>query len=522
MKSNIIGSQRGMALVNALAVITTVSTLGLIFLSVTMNSARQTEISRDNTASLYRAEAAAQQALLQIHDVFTRLDADPACGWTQFEIYDEVAGVTYLTEYKIEQVGSWQSGTHANGANYTFCYFRVGARSVDGPGSAEIEEVISVELTPLFQYAIFYNDNDIELLPGPSMTLWGRMHSNEDIYLNCGSTLSIDTNSLTSASNIYRRRKLRDEARGTVRITNDQGNYRTMSRSPRFDSTHADWVPGSQTKWGGVVKTWEHGVENIDVPDLNSIEPGGYYDQEAQLRIIDGRAYTNGGVDITDYLPSGTITQSRFWNGREGKRVYVYNLDLAKLGRSAYWPSDGLLYMTRSDASPQTPYGFRLINGSELASGLTVVSNDPVYTLGNYNSRNKKPASIICDAINVLSNSWQDSQNRNRNMRYASNTTVNAAFIAGSYESTASDYCGGVENYTRLLEKWTGRTLTVRGSYVYLWHSQIAQGRWGGTGGYYSPPRRDWGYDTDYDDPNNLPPYTPRTIDVKYVSWKQK
>ena len=45
--------------------------------------------------------------------------------------------------------------------------------------------------TNLFQFAVFYT-NDLEILPGPDMTLGGRVHCNGDIYLGCGGTLTVD------------------------------------------------------------------------------------------------------------------------------------------------------------------------------------------------------------------------------------------------------------------------------------------------------------------------------------------
>jgi len=45
-----------------------------------------------------------------------------------------------------------------------------------------------------------------------------------------------------------------------------------------------------------------------------------------------------------------------------------------------------------------------------LADRLTVVSPNPVYIWGDFNVNDKKPAAVICDAINLLSNRWDDSK----------------------------------------------------------------------------------------------------------------
>jgi len=47
-----------------------------------------------------------------------------------------------------------------------------------------------------------------------------------------------------------------------------------------------------------------------------------------------------------------------------------------------------------------------------------------------------------------------------------------------------------------------------------------ATGLWGGF--YYTPPNRDWAYDTDLDDPTKLPPSTPCLRVFQRTSWKQE
>ena len=92
--------------------------------------------------------------------------------------------------------------------------------------------------------------------------------------------------------------------------------------------------------------------------------------------------------------------------------------------------------------------------------------------------------------------------------------------MTGNTETTSSDYNGGFENLPRFLEVWTGTNFTWSGSAVNLWYSQQADGNWSGT--YYSPPIRDWSYDTDLDDPANHPPETPTVRIFQRTGWKQE
>jgi hypothetical protein len=129
-----------------------------------------------------------------------------------------------------------------------------------------------------------------------------------------------------------------------------------------------------------------------------------------------------------------------------------------------------------------------------------VVSNDPVYIQGDYNSAYKKPAAIISDAVTILSSNFGTGN------QPPETTTTNAAFIAGIKPTAGSQYSGGFENYLRFLEDWTGKNLNVTGSFVEQGASQIAQGNWGS---YYKPPNRNWNFDSSFNNSDNLPPFTP-------------
>jgi hypothetical protein len=153
-----------------------------------------------------------------------------------------------------------------------------------------------------------------------------------------------------------------------------------------------------------------------------------------------------------------------------------------------------------------------------------VVSENPLYTLGNYNTVNKKPASLMADAITFLSNSWASGNydtkgSSAKSTRTASATTVNASYLTGNTETTSSNYNGGFENLPRFLEVWTSKAFNWCGSAVNLWNSIQANSNWDGH--YYDPPNRNWQYDSDLDDPSKLPPETPVVRVFQRTGWKQ-
>ena len=75
-------------------------------------------------------------------------------------------------------------------------------------------------LVAMFQFAAFY-DKDLEILPGPPMTLSGPVHSNGDLYLDNNSlpdgSLTIE-GGVSTAGKLYRGRKDVDICFGTVRV----------------------------------------------------------------------------------------------------------------------------------------------------------------------------------------------------------------------------------------------------------------------------------------------------------------
>jgi hypothetical protein len=198
----------------------------------------------------------------------------------------------------------------------------------------------------------------------------------------------------------------------------------------------------------------------------------------------------------------------------------------------------------------------RIRNGASIRSsiddaprprGLTIVSDQPVYIQGDFNKENWIPAAFLADAINILSNAWdRDDRGDDRSrlpvaQRQASETEVNAAFLAGTDTTGGVEgvggqdrgqYNGGLENYPRFHEAWqwgsgndrTFVTFTYRGSFVSLGPSRRAGGRWclrmNNCNGYatfygtYDLPERRWSYDVRFSQ-GQLPPLSPRFVYLK-------
>ena len=424
---------------------------------------------------------------------------------------------------------------------------------------------VNSRLVPLFQFAAFY-DKDLEILPGPNMTLAGPVHSNGDLYLGANNTLTIE-GQVTTAQGLFHGRKNDDVCMpGGVAVYDPSNPASVPGCGPgRIEVTDPDVTP-----WNGMIRL---GVDAVTVPPPEVLDPvpGQIYWDKADIRLMLELDTDGNPVGVEVRNPDGTVdaTMTTFlvdddcnaglnaadsssgalYNHREGTGIEMLEVDVTRLldcmqlnssligGKALDDSTEGglvwYLGVDGPDADVVNNYGVRVKNGAKLAStivgapeirGLTVVSGQALYVEGDYNSDAAwKPAAFLGDSLNVLSNAWNDavSSDPDKNNRLASDTAIYAAFLAGtdttggpSGEGTggqdSGNYNGGLENYPRFHEKWSGETLTYRGSFVSLNQPRHVDGTWGDQS--YSPPARDWGYETRFNDAANLPPLSPRFV----------
>jgi hypothetical protein len=134
---------------------------------------------------------------------------------------------------------------------------------------------------------------------------------------------------------------------------------------------------------------------------------------------------------------------------------------------------------------------------------------------------------LVSDALTLLSANWDDSQsalgisvgskNKARNMM------VNAAILTGtvySTDATSNHFSGGVMNLPRLLEDWTGVTLTLNTSIVNLYNSVWATNWFRNPGAYYYAPTRAFSFDNNFTNQVKLPPATPVLGLISRAKWR--
>jgi hypothetical protein len=113
----------------------------------------------------------------------------------------------------------------------------------------------------------------------------------------------------------------------------------------------------------------------------------------------------------------------------------------------------------------------------------------------------RAPCSILADAVHITSAGWTGAGGA---PDATANTTVNAAIVSGIVPTSPvggdGKYSGGAENFPRFLEDWgsNGRMFTYYGSMVELFQSNQSVGRWTNDSSVYSPPNRQWFFDTNF------------------------
>src|ERR1700685_3586515 len=308
-----------------------------------------------------------------------------------------------------------------------------------------------------------------------------------------------------------------------------------------------------------------NGSSSTGIPD-NALEPLTYYPYspedvaEKEDGLLDkwGESYLGAGFGLT----GAALSQPYYIKG-----TYT---GIASCATTAEWnmvtgPRHVLRLVDGGMNSSGTSYLPHPISPATYGNGFTVGSEEPVYVLGDYNSGSADPfwpsganpttphsaAAIIADAVTLLSNppsgstapstntGWTD-HNSFVNQSLMSNRPGNTSyyrvaiaagksitFLEPGWASAASlqDFGtdGGMHNFLRYLENRgaNGAVVNYAGSLISMYYSQYDTGVFKCCTAVYGAPTRNYFFDTQFLNPNNLPPGTPMFQDVVSLSYHQ-
>lgn len=607
MKNRPRDSEQGFVLISVILMLAVLMALLGAYSLTSQSEVASGKLSRKSSSGFYTAEAGLNLRAEAIRSAFlgynrptgTSPTATGACngintGDGDFACEEYTLGNRTAVTYIEEEAGNPVMLTIPPGEKYQNLNaqeYRYTAKSLseaaDGTVEALLELKFKSRLVPLFQFAAFYN-KDLEILPGPNMTLAGPVHTNGDLYLNSDALLTVN-GQITTSGNLYRGRKNTTVCNSSsVAVFNPLTATQLLPTCPQRTLIQSSVLtPFNNMIQKGVT------VVTVPSPEVLTPTPGQVYWDKADLRLV-LRLTSTGALDTTyaatgievrnsdnsvntyatgrlnnSAVCTGTLTGSRvigttdpnantgtFYNARESKRMRLLDVQLQPLlnclhtdswfgtGKLLSDDTEGGLVFHFSISGPETNnsanrYGVRIRSAAELRAtasgaptikGMTIVTDQAAYLMGNFNATNKKPAAVLADSFNILSNSWNDANSWTLSGstwgpgpisgRVASNTTTNLAVLAGTDttggvngEGAAGQggaYNGGLENYPRFHENWSGRTHTYAGSWVSLNRPTHVTGTWAAQS--YNPPARAWSYDTSFNNAANLPPITPRFV----------
>jgi len=443
----------------------------------------------------------------------------------------------------------------------------------EDPRANRADAVVSVnaQSIPLFQFGVFYEE-DLEIHNGPPMTFAGWVHTNGNLYLSSDNSFYQDL--ITTPGSVYWDRKAYSDRRNGVWINNAGAVPVKLDFDSRSKPVPNDFRAASQASFDGRLMTSAHGVTPLRLPlpvgmpaselvaprsagdgaDVRKVKESWLADLHITVDLNQLAAVCAGpgglqylarpnGRQVPDALACPLIFSGKpnaFLEGREDIGVDMLDIDVGALenwiAANAAGRRVDILYVTFLNVNPGVATSdypaVRLVNGSSLLYPLTVATDRPVYVQGDYNSGAWQPAAILSDAVTFLSAGWLDAAHA---VFPASPTASSGqmwvfAAIAAGHSATPCDYqvagCagghygGGLENFPRFLEQWSGTQMHYRGSLVSLFQAQAASLHEWSWRHYYDPPNRDWQFDTRFRDPTQLPPGTPVTATVSQIAFR--
>jgi len=545
------------------------------------------------------AESGIQYAVVQLLDVLRDNQLTLSQGGIQ-AILDQVPPPPPIGDYEFVTPQGQEAfeitadttvinGVITNGAacigskgEYEVFTITAGARNPNtGVGAVLQQQLQGVGLF-LVRYAVFYED-DLEILPGPAMTISGPVHANGNMYLNSGGSLRIFDRT-TAVGDIYHRRKDKSASIKYVGIYDNNNIEQPLN----IDSDSPNWMIDALTTWGGRVLSKAHGVQHLKPPiaevdeayaiieqPLDPFDPA--YQQQTEdekfankacltIHVLSNGTFTafdchmsnvvhffTNAVLRTNSLYSGKWTYKKassdyayrfesngaydvsavFYDKREGVDmapidIYVNVLtqcfpQVCSSSNYTIPEGRGVVYITRDDpdgVSNGVMPCVRIRNGYSLPhAGITFASDLPIYLEGNYNVTNTQPALVAGDAVTFLSRNWQDAKSWGSVNHRTAKDTKYNVVIMTGNTETSWGHYNG------------GLENVLR--FLEKWSNKYCTFRgsiidlWYSRkaikpwsyGSYYKAPKRDWGYDPMYF--SKVPPGMTRVFGLEEIEWDE-
>lgn len=451
-------------------------------------------------------------------------------------------------------------GKSTGPGNGTFSYFYLASadvtvKALKGSITAKVRRVFEQRVTSPWNWAIMFND-DLELGPDSALSLNGWVHTNGKLYTPSNQLTLTDRLSYVNEWTMGWDPNDADHFGSPPGMPNYNAEY-----PPGTEQSYIPfgWDPSTLINTTDTLVNNDSYREVIERP-ANPVQTDAwadtrFYNQAGIVILINaanvitvyqGPAGARSNVTgESNNGPGGTaaqaaveslsfnkfITDNRRMSASDLTQVRTVQFNMEAF--RARYPTNttkdwnGIIYIADTSAGLGAKRGIKIVNAGKVpTNGITIASENPVYIQGDFNSGKtssasppsnsgdptdstaagytKQPCLIAADAVTLLSNNWNDANSGlSLAERFATNTTVNSAIIAGNVQTNSTgggDYSGGAENFVRFLEDWQsgGSTFTYYGSMIQFFRSAQASESWGTNPSVtYSPPTLKWYFDKD-------------------------
>lgn len=301
----------------------------------------------------------------------------------------------------------------------------------------EIDADVRLYQVPIFQFGVFYEGN-LEITPGPDMTVFGPVHTNSNAYFRGAATVSF-IGPVKASGTIYH--WIRSGGALRYYLSPDTSAYLSPSLTTSMVAMNASTRPAPVAGVYNVIDQQEKLILPIggstprnliairDSTDSDALKKQ-KFDRMMGCNSA-GVCGSNRWVNGLDARPSWITGPKVFFDRREDRWVKFWDFDVAAYAASG--GGDSIFFLADTvtmahDHGPSPNYllnAFRLVNATYLPRNMTIACSNPVYILGNFNLANAAGpcaprdyvgtipdslrycnAQIATDAVTLLSPNW--------------------------------------------------------------------------------------------------------------------
>lgn len=208
MRTTFARNERGVALVAVLLILMLTSAVLVAFLATASTDVQLRSVDRSRTRTLYAAHGALEKLTADLGDLFATdfapkqadlqdLQAQPPAVEQMSFTADDGLGYTIVPANgfaaggaPIAASGTVDSGPYEGFVGLVTPYWLwVTARATDG-SEVRLRRRLQTVSIPIFQFGVF-SENDLSFFAGPDFNFGGRVHTNGNLFLASGATLTL-------------------------------------------------------------------------------------------------------------------------------------------------------------------------------------------------------------------------------------------------------------------------------------------------------------------------------------------